>query len=57
MSSIVWVAVVVVVGVALVAASANATASVSEGKRFVKWMVLVFAAFLALAAIPILAGG
>lgn len=56
MTSVVWVVVVAVVGVFLVAAAANATASVSEGRRFVKWMLLVFIAFLALASIPILAG-
>jgi hypothetical protein len=45
-----------VFGVLLVWGSSRATVSVNEGRVFVKWMVVVFAAFLMLAAIPILAG-
>ena len=52
-----WLLVVFAVGVLLVIGSGRATASVTRGPVFVRWMLLVFAAFLALASIPILAGG
>jgi threonine/homoserine/homoserine lactone efflux protein len=56
MSPVGWVLLVAVVGVVLVVASGSATTSVSRGPTFVKWMLVVFAAFLVLASIPILAG-
>ena len=52
-----WVLLVLAVGVLLVIGSARATESVARGPVFVRWMIVVFAAFLALASIPILAGG
>lgn len=51
-----WVLVVLVVGVLLVLGASRATANVTEGPVFVRWMLLVFATFLALASIPLLAG-
>ena len=56
MPAMAWVLITGVVGVLLVVASGSATASVTRGPTFVKWMVVVFAAFLVLASIPILAG-
>lgn len=56
MTPLVWVGLVVLVGIALITGASRATVSVSEGRVFVKWMMVVFAAFLALAAIPILVG-
>lgn len=56
MTPLVWVAIVVLVGVVLIAGASRATVSVSDGPVFVKWMMVVFAAFLALAAIPIFVG-
>ena len=56
MSPLAWVGVAIVCGVALIGGASRATVSVHDGPAFVKWMVVVFAAFLALAAIPMLAG-
>lgn len=52
-----WVLLVTAVGGLLILGSANATASVTRGPVFVRWMIVVFVAFLALASIPLLAGG
>jgi threonine/homoserine/homoserine lactone efflux protein len=51
-----WVGVALVCGALLIWGASRATVSVNEGRVFVKWMVVVFGAFLVLAAIPILAG-
>lgn len=56
MPPFVWVLIVLVVGALLILGSARATGSVTDGSVFVRWMILVFVAFLALAAIPMLAG-
>lgn len=51
-----WVLAVVAAGIVLVFGASRATVSVNEGRTFVRWMVVVFAAFLLLASIPVLAG-
>ena len=56
MPALAWVLLVVAVGLVLVVASGRATETVTNGPTFVKWMLIVFAAFLVLAGIPILAG-
>ena len=56
MGPVAWVGVAIVFGVLLIWGASKATVSVNDGRVFVKWMVVVFAAFLMLAAIPILAG-
>ncbi|MBT8335435.1 MAG: hypothetical protein KJO11_02460 [Gemmatimonadetes bacterium] len=56
MPAVAWVLIIGAVGVLLVVASGSATASVARGSTFVKWMVVVFVAFLVLASIPLLAG-
>ena len=56
MSPAAWVGVAIAVGILLIWGASKATVSVNDGRAFVKWMVVVFAAFLMLAAIPILAG-
>lgn len=43
-------------GGALIFSATRATATVGEGTAFVKWMLAVFVAFIALASIPLLAG-
>lgn len=47
------VALAVTLGVTLVFAATRATASVEDGTAFVRWMLVVFLAFLLLAALPI----
>ena len=56
MPTLAWVLILLVVGGLLILGSARATETVTDGPVFVRWMILVFVAFLALAAIPILAG-
>ncbi len=56
MAPFAWVGVAIVFGVLLIWGASKATVSVHDGRVFVKWMMVVFAAFLALAAIPMLAG-
>lgn len=51
-----WVLAVVAAGIVLVFGASRATVSVNEGRTFVRWMLVVFAAFLLLASIPVLAG-
>jgi hypothetical protein len=46
--------VVLLLGSALVFSATRATSTVSEGGRFVRWMLVVFVCFLALAALPVL---
>jgi hypothetical protein len=45
-----------VAGGGLIFFATRATATVGEGTTFVKWMLAVFAAFVVLASIPLLAG-
>ncbi|HSM06450.1 MAG TPA: hypothetical protein VK858_17640 [Longimicrobiales bacterium] len=54
MSILLAVTVVLILGAALVFSATRATATVSDGGRFVRWMLVVFACFLALAALPVL---
>ncbi|MEQ9568610.1 MAG: hypothetical protein RLN75_00340 [Longimicrobiales bacterium] len=51
-----WVLAVLAVGALLIFGASRATVAVTEGPAFVRWMVVVFAAFLILASIPLLAG-
>ncbi len=51
-----WILAVVAVGIVLIFGASRATVSVNEGRTFVRWMLVVFAAFLLLASIPVLAG-
>jgi hypothetical protein len=48
------VGIVLILGATLVYSASQATSHVEEGGRFVGWMVVVFACFLALASLPIL---
>ena len=47
------IALVLVLGGTLIFSATRATASVEDGTRFIKWMLVVFACFLILAALPI----
>ena len=47
---------VLAAGAALTFGATRATASVQNGKRFVRWMLTVFAAYLVLLTLPILFG-
>ena len=47
---------VLATGAALTFGATRATASVQNGKRFVRWMLTVFAAYLVLLTLPILFG-
>lgn len=42
-----------VVGAALTFSAARATATVQRGKVFVRWMLVVFATYLALITLPV----
>ena len=44
---------VLVLGAALIFAATRATATVEEGSTFIRWMVVVFVCFLALASLPV----
>lgn len=48
-------AIVLVLGLGsvLVFGATRATATVEEGRTFIRWMVVVFAAFLVLASLPV----
>ena len=47
------VALVLALGVTLVFAATRATATVEEGRTFIRWMMVVFVCFLALASLPV----
>ncbi len=51
-----WVLVALGLGTLLTLGASGATANVTRGPVFVRWMLLVFAAFVALATLPMLAG-
>lgn len=52
----VWIVAAIVAGGGLIFFATRATATVGQGTTFVKWMLAVFAAFIVLASIPLLAG-
>ena len=56
MANAMWVLLAVVAGLALIFGAIRATSAVGRGSDFVKWMLVVFGAFIALASIPLLAG-
>lgn len=47
------VAIVVGLGVALIFAATRATATVEDGPRFIRWMLVVFVCFVLLASLPV----
>lgn len=53
MSTLAAVLIVVLLGVGLTLAAARATASVEDGPVFIRWMIVVFVAFLALISLPV----
>lgn len=56
MANAMWVLLAVAAGLTLIFGAIRATSAVGRGSDFVKWMLVVFAAFIALASIPLLAG-
>jgi hypothetical protein len=46
----------VATGAALTFSATRATANVTQGGRFLRWMLVVFAAYLALLVQPMIAG-
>ncbi|MFQ5538041.1 MAG: hypothetical protein ACE5GJ_11410 [Gemmatimonadota bacterium] len=54
MSTYTAVATVLVIGVLLTLAAAQTTASVQDGKKFIRWMVVVFLTYVALITFPVL---
>lgn len=54
MSTPVAVALTIAVGALLTFAATRATASVTHGRKFLRWMVLVFLAYVLLIGLPIL---
>ena len=55
MSPLAAVLLVLILGTALTLASSRATTSVRDGRTFLRWMMVVFAAYLALIALPVVA--
>lgn len=51
-----WVLSAVAAGLTLIFGAIRATSAVGRGSDFVRWMLVVFGAFVALASIPLLAG-
>ena len=56
MGTFVAVALTIAVGVLLTLAATRATATVKDGRAFVKWMLAVFATYLALISLPVFMG-
>jgi len=54
MSTLIFIAVAVGIGVLLTFGASRATASVHRGQTFLRWMVIVFVAYLALISLPVL---
>jgi len=54
MSTLISIAAAVGVGVLLTFSASRATASVHRGRAFLRWMVIVFVAYVALISLPVL---
>ena len=54
MSTLISIALAVGIGVLLTFSATRATASVHRGRTFLRWMVTVFVAYLALISLPVL---
>jgi hypothetical protein len=54
MSTLIPIALAVGIGVLLTFSASRATASVHRGRTFLRWMVMVFVAYLALISLPVL---
>ena len=56
MGTVCAVLLVLATGAALTFGATRATASVQDGSRFVRWMLIVFGAYLVLITLPIVFG-
>lgn len=56
MSTTVATLVVLLLGVTLTFGAIRATSSVQHGRRFLRWMLLVFVAYLAMISLPVAMG-
>ncbi|HSM61300.1 MAG TPA: hypothetical protein VK849_10905 [Longimicrobiales bacterium] len=56
MSILIAVLLVLLLGGALTFGAVRATASVQRGRTFIRWMVVVFVAYVALISIPVVIG-
>ncbi len=56
MGTVFAVLLVLATGAALTFGATRATASVQDGSRFVRWMLIVFGAYLVLITLPIVFG-
>jgi len=54
MSTLISIVAAVGVGVLLTLSASRATASVHSGRAFLRWMVIVFVAYVALISLPVL---
>lgn len=52
----VYLALAILLGLGLLVSASRATASVGRGTSFVRWMVVVFVAYLGLVSLPLLVG-